>query len=245
MSQGTGSSDHESAVASDGAILVDDTNRPTKREWKAPANVLAACFAAAAAIASAISAHRLYNLEAAYQATEMKATTVNILLQHRKRLQTIEGVHVCLLSYTKLPMHARKGVDRLEGSDKAFVCKGNWCDWYARCVGRSAMNDSEVQTIVLDRDAAWEMGTKIGGAVESYDTLGLMYAEEVVDRSLLLEFLKLELRWESPIVKYFRKVRNTIYSREILEEKRECLGRLIAEINGDNVSVPDEWKENC
>ena len=216
------------------------TRDRTIRKWRLP-ELIATSAAAVAAIASAIAAFLVFQLETKSEQRTLTMTTINSLLQHREDISESEVGQVCLLSYSTLPTDVMLAVNRLKGLDEAFKCDVGWCDWYRRCIGKESAEIADGSQVSLSDSEAWRMGIEIDNTMQSYYRLGLLYSENVVDRELFKDFLKLELRWRSPVVKYMLAASKTY----AVEEQYDCLTRLIAEINVGSEDVPPDWREFC
>ena len=204
-------------------------------------DVAAAIFAAVAAIASALIALKF--LEHEQHATEVSQvrTTIDTLMRHRREISNLQFGHVCLISYVELPPAVQEGINGLRGSEHRFICEKDWCKWYRRCVGEEEAELPDGTVIEISDTHGWDMGLQINRTIESYARLSLLYGQHVVDKRMFREFLEFELRFDSPVVRYFLSAQK-IFN---IAEQNSCLSRLISDINIVNGKVPKEWRNMC
>ena len=203
-----------------------------------------AVFTAVAGVASAVVAFQFLQHERDVALAAKTRSTIEVLLQHRSRLNEAEVGFVCLDSYTKLPLEVRKSVRKLRGSDKQFECVSAWCDSYRRCVGKFDDEIPDGSHTRMSDSEAWTMGFNIGTTMESYYWLGLLYSEDVVDRKVFRSFLEFELRYDSDVVRYVRSAEEA-YN---VEANYDCLLRLVAEMDHgkeDEGRLPRRWLDMC
>lgn len=203
--------------------------------------VVIACFAALAALGSAVVALQAFQHEQELSEVREQVSTVDTLLRHRKDVSESGRSYVCLISYRNLSLEVREGINRLRSDGRAFTCEEGWCKWYRRCVGKPKEEIGDGSVVSMSEADAWNMGVEINRTMESYHRLGLLYSRGVVDKELFRQFLRLELRWESTVVKYILAARETFE----IDKQKACLVRLIADINQSEKEVPSDWKAAC